>query len=260
MADWLGGEPGLDCPSLLLSISGLILQEADWHQSTAGAPGYKGCSGLCLCPIGQSGSCGRGQRPGMEEQAPSGWEAAVTRPRGVHPGSRGGHETWREGWREDHSRRALGRKWGLLSPACTKPNQSRGQGRLRGGSGPQGGGPLSPSAHPPVLHPLSQRLWPGEPGGGHARPRPGSPALACPGGSASAQSCPSFPERAAWLPGVRLQGRSPRGRLRGARAAPSAAEGDSRASFAEKDAFELSRLWRWTGPAVQEASGEGLRT
>lgn len=173
---------------------------------------------------------------------------------------------WVEGWSRDleggrvTSRRALGRKWGLLSPACTKPNQSRGQGRLRGGSGPQGGGPLSPSAHPPVLHPLSQRLWPGEPGGGHARPRPGSPALACPGGSASAQSCPSFPERAARLPGVRLQGRSPRGRLRGARAAPSAAEGDSRASFAEKDAFELSRLWRWTGPAVQEASGEGLRT
>lgn len=103
-----------------------------------------------------------------------------------------GYAPWVEGWSRDleggrgggrvTSRRALGRKWGLLSPACTKPNQSRGQGRLRGGSGPQGGGPLSPSAHPPVLHPLSQRLWPGEPGGGHARPRPGSPALACPGG------------------------------------------------------------------------------
>lgn len=125
LADWLGGGPGLDCPSLLLSISGLILQEAYSHQSTAGAPGHKGCSGLCLCPIGQSGSCGRGQRPGMEEQAPSGWEAAVTRPRGVHPGSRGGHETWREGGSP------RGERWGgsgafSLLPG---PNQIRAEGR-----------------------------------------------------------------------------------------------------------------------------------
>lgn len=132
MADWLGGGPGLDCPSLLLSISGLILQEAYSHQSTAGAPGHKGCSGLCLCPIGQSGSCGRGQRPGMEEQAPSGWEAAVTRPRGVHPGSRGGHETWREGWREDHLKASAGEEVG---PSLSCLHQTKSEQRAGAPSG-----------------------------------------------------------------------------------------------------------------------------